>query len=244
MARSARERVRSHRLLDRRRRYRAVRLDQEREDPDQGQRRHAEAEMEARDRQSAARASRADAGAGDRAAEHRRRHEAGRHRQRHLRQPLRVRRRDRQDSLAEALGLSGAGGPRRRWWRRGADRSEAAWFPAARRQQRYAGDRSGGCPGPAAGVFRHRRRHAPHHQCGRRHRPAAALQVLWRQGLGAQPGGQYAVDADHLRRRLDCGGAGRRSRAQGHDLERRQRRCVGTPRRRGGLQRHCLDHHR
>ena len=54
------------------------------------QRRHAEAEMEARDRQSAARAARADAGAGDRPAEHRGRREAGRDRQRHLRQPLRA----------------------------------------------------------------------------------------------------------------------------------------------------------
>ena len=44
--------------------------------------------------------------------------EAGRHRQRHLGQPVRVRRRDRKDPLAEALGLSGAGGPRRRRRRR------------------------------------------------------------------------------------------------------------------------------
>ena len=68
--RSRAARLQSHRLLDRRRRQRADRVDQEREDPDKDQRQEPEAALEARDRQSAAGASLADAGAGDRAAEH------------------------------------------------------------------------------------------------------------------------------------------------------------------------------
>ena len=122
--------------------------------------------------------------------------------------------------------------------------SEAARLPPARWQQRHAGDRSGGRPGPAAGLLRHRRRHAAHHQRGRRHRPAAAVQVLRRQGLGAESRRQHAVDADHVRRRVDRGGARRRSRAQGDDLERRQRRRLGPARRGGGFHRHGVDHHR
>ena len=54
----------------------------------------------------------------DRSACDRQRHTTGRHRQRDLRQPLRLRRRDRQDSLAEALDVRPAGWPRRRRRRR------------------------------------------------------------------------------------------------------------------------------
>ena len=54
----------------------------------------------------------------DQSACDRQRHTTGRHRQRHLRQPLRLRRRDRQDSLAEALDVRPARWPRRRRRRR------------------------------------------------------------------------------------------------------------------------------
>ena len=198
--------------------------------------------MEARNRQPAARAACVDAGAGHRSAEHSGRRQAGRHRQRHLRQPVRLRRRERKDPVAEALGLSGAGGPRRR--RPGAAGSEASRIPPARRQQRHAGDRSCRRAGPAAGLLRHWRRDAPHHQRRRRHRPSAAVQVLWRKGLGAESRRQHPVAADHLWRRIDRGRACRRSRAQGDDVERRQRRRLGPARRGGGFHRHGLDHHR
>ena len=162
------------RLGDRRQRQPAHRLAAQRDHPHEEERQEPENSLEDSNGKPGAGAPLADARLDHRSSEHGEWSARGRDCQRHLRQPLCLRRRVRHDLVAEALDLRAATGvgpsDGQHESRPGPPRLSSAWW-----KQRYTCHRSRRRPGAKACVLCDGRWDAPHHQRSRRNRPACLL---------------------------------------------------------------------